>query len=86
MKTEKAKKLVANFHDKTNYIIHIRNLKQSLNYGLVLEKVHRVIKFNLNAWLKPFINMKTEYWYDYVKPKYGEKAKLYYIDTFSLYT
>ena len=22
-----------------------------------------------------------EFWYDYVKPKYGEKAKLYYMDT-----
>ena len=22
-----------------------------------------------------------EFWYDYVKPKYGEKAKLFYIDT-----
>ena len=28
---------------------HIRNLKQALNHGLVLEKVHRVIKFNQNA-------------------------------------
>ena len=22
-----------------------------------------------------------EFWYDYVKPKYGEKAKLFYMDT-----
>ena len=22
-----------------------------------------------------------EFWYDYVKPKYDEKAKLYYMDT-----
>ena len=28
---------------------HIRNLKQALNHRLVLEKVHRVIKFNQNA-------------------------------------
>ena len=36
MKTEKVKKLVANLHDKTEYVIHIRNLKQALNHGLVL--------------------------------------------------
>ena len=22
-----------------------------------------------------------EFWYDYIKPKYGKKAKLYYMDT-----
>ena len=27
-------------------MIHIQNLKQTLNHGLVLEKVQRVIKFN----------------------------------------
>ena len=37
------------------YVIHMRNLKQALNHGLVLTKVHRMIKFNQNAWLKPFI-------------------------------
>ena len=31
---------------KTSYVESIRNLKQALNYGLKLEKVHRVIKFN----------------------------------------
>ena len=40
MKIKKVEKLVANLHDKTKYIIHIRNLKQALNHGLVLRKVH----------------------------------------------
>ena len=43
MKIEKVEKLVTNLHDKTEYVIHIRNLKQALNHGLVLKKVHRVI-------------------------------------------
>ena len=60
MKIEKVEKLVANLHDKTEYVIHIRNLKQALNHGLVLKKVHRVIKFNKNAWLKPYIDMNTD--------------------------
>ena len=58
-KTEKVEKLAANLDDKTEYIIHIRNLKQALNHRLVLKKVHRVIKFNQNAWLKPYIDKKT---------------------------
>ena len=36
--------------------MHIRNLKQALNHGLILEKVHGVIKFNQNARLKPYID------------------------------
>ena len=43
MKIEKVEKLVASLHDKTEYAIHIRNLKQALNHGLVLKKVHGVI-------------------------------------------
>ena len=60
MKIEKVKKLVVNLHDKTEHIIHIRNLKQALNHGLVLKKVHKVIKFNQNAWLKTCIDMNTD--------------------------
>ena len=60
MKLEKVKKLVANLHDKTEYVIHIRNLKQRLNHGLILKKVHKVIKFNQKAWRKPYIDMNAK--------------------------
>ena len=40
--------------------IQIRNLKESLNRGLVLKKVHGVIKFNQKAWLKSCFDMNTE--------------------------
>ena len=36
MKIEKVEKLVTNLHDKTQYVIHIRNLKEASNHGLVL--------------------------------------------------
>ena len=38
MKIKKVKKLVVNSCDKTEYIIHIKNLKQTLNHGLVFKK------------------------------------------------
>ena len=46
MKIEKVEKLTPNLLNKTEYVIHIRNLKQKLNHGLFLEKVHAVVKFN----------------------------------------
>ena len=60
MKTDKCKKLVCNFHDKKKYVVHIKSLKQALHYGFKLEKVHRVIGFNQESWLKPYIDMNTE--------------------------
>ena len=60
MKIDKCKKLVCNFRNKKNYVAHIKSLKQALHYGLKLEKVHRVIEFNQEAWLKPYIDMNTE--------------------------
>ena len=46
--------------DKEKYVIHIRAIKQALNNGLKLKKVHRVIRFNQRAWLKPSIDMNTK--------------------------
>ena len=59
-KSDKCSKLVCNLCNKRNYIVHIRSLKQALNHGLVLKKVHRVIQFNQEAWLKRYIDMNTE--------------------------
>ena len=44
------------------FIIHIRALKQALNHGLILRKVHRILQFNQKAWLKPYIDMNILTW------------------------
>ena len=38
MKINKCSKLVCTIEDKKSYVIHIRALKQALNYGLILKK------------------------------------------------
>ena len=60
MKIEKIERVVTNLHDKIEYIVHIRNLQQQLNHGLILKSIHRVIKFNQNALTKPYIDMNTK--------------------------
>ena len=60
IKINKCSKLVCNLYDKNNYVVHIRSLKQALGHGLILKKVHRVIQFNQDAWLKGYIDMNTK--------------------------
>ena len=45
MKINKCEKPVCNTHNKENYVIHIVSLKQALNHGLILKRVHKVIEF-----------------------------------------
>ena len=52
-------KLVPNLHDKQKYVIHVKALKQALDHGLVLEKIHRVIQFKQSAWMKEYIDFNT---------------------------
>ena len=61
MKTDKCQNLVCNLYGKENYVIHTRTLNQALGHGLILQKVYRVIKFRKEAWLKPYIDMNTEF-------------------------
>ena len=57
---KRVEKFVANLYNKTQYVIHTRNLKQALNHGLVLKKVHTVNQSNHNASLKLYVNMNKE--------------------------
>ena len=59
-KVNKVEKLICGIEDKEKYVMHIKVLKQALNHGLVLKKVHRVIQFNQKDWLKPYIDMNTK--------------------------
>ena len=60
MEVNKCKKLVCNLFNKKKDVVHINALKQALNHGLKLKKIHRVIEFNHKEWLKPYIDMNTE--------------------------
>ena len=46
--------------DKKNYVIQIKAVKQALNHGLKLKRLHRIIQFKQKACLKIYIDMNTE--------------------------
>ena len=60
MKVNKVKKLVCSVTDKEKYSIHIVALKQALNHGLKHIRIHSVISFRQEAWLKLYIDSNTE--------------------------
>ena len=59
IKIEKVWKLAANLLDKTEYVIHKINLKQTLNHGCVLEKTHKY-KYYKNTWLKSNVHVNID--------------------------
>ena len=50
-KINKVTKLTCNLYDRKEYSIYIWTLKQALNQGLKLKKVHNAISFSKDAWL-----------------------------------
>ena len=60
MKINGVEKLIPNLYDKKRYVIHIRSLNQALKHGLVLERIHRAIKFKQSAWMKEYIDFNTK--------------------------
>ena len=60
VKTEKLKKLANDLYDKIKSLVSIKNLKQILNYGLILIKVYEVIKFNRKYYSKSYIDINTK--------------------------
>ena len=59
MKINGAEKLVPNLYYKHKYVIHIKALKQAIDHGLVLERIHRAIEFKQSAWMREYIDFNT---------------------------
>ena len=53
-------KLILDLHDKKEYIVHYDILKYYISLGIKVSKIHSIISFNHEAWLKPYIDFNTE--------------------------
>ena len=60
IKVGDVKKLIPNLVNKTNYVLHYRNLQLYLSLGMKLTKNHRALKFNQSNWMKKYIDFNTK--------------------------
>ena len=57
--TGNVKKLVPNFFDKGEYLVHYENLQLYLRLGLKLNTVYHLLEFSQPQWLKLYIELNT---------------------------
>ena len=60
MKVGDVKELISNLSNKTNYILHYRDLQRYLSLGMKLTKIYRVLKFKQSDWMKNHLDFNTE--------------------------
>ncbi|MFN9115765.1 MAG: hypothetical protein ACK5XN_37405, partial [Bacteroidota bacterium] len=53
-------KLIPNLRNKTDYVLHYRNLQLYVQLGLEVTKVSKVISFTQEAFLKKYIDFNTD--------------------------
>ena len=56
----KVKKLAPSLLPKKDYVCHIRNLQLYKKLGVKITRVHKALKFDESAWLKPYIDLNTK--------------------------
>ena len=54
------KKLICDWSDKKNYLVHYRLLKFYLKHGMIVDKVHNIISFKQSKWLEKYISFNTQ--------------------------
>ena len=54
------KKLIEKFSNKTNFVVHYRNLQLYFSLGMKLTKIHKVRKFKQSDRMKNYIDFNTK--------------------------
>ena len=60
IKVVDVKKIISDLGNKTNYVVHYRNLQVCLSLGMRLTKIHVVLRFKQSDWMKKYIVFSTE--------------------------
>ena len=55
----RSKNFIPNLDNKTNYVVHYRDLQLYLYLGMKPTKIHKVLEFKPSDWMKKYIDFNT---------------------------
>ena len=55
-----SKRIICDWTDKKNYLVHYRMIKFCVRHGMVVDKIHEIISFKHSKWLEKYINFNTQ--------------------------